>query len=273
MGGQRVSVIIPTYNCADYIPFALQSALAQTHTDREIIVVDDGSTDSTADCLAPYMSQIRYVRQDHAGVAAARNLGFRLAGGDYIALLDADDYWKPRKLEIQLLLALAAPDCGLYVCDGVPFEGEKIVRPNLFSEFYLDLLRKSTNGAFVMMAHRAFIAGPPIGCPAQTLIPRGVVEATGPIADKPIQDYDYYLRISQRYPVAFHHHLLVAYRIRNDSISGPLAGRQRLRNERLIPVLRAHAARCDNDEDRELVAEVIRYHENILARVQGSRDD
>jgi glycosyltransferase involved in cell wall biosynthesis len=97
-----VSVIIPTYNCSRFIAEALDSVLAQSVRPSEIIVVDDGSTDDTAARLAPYRALIRYERQENQGVSAARNNGVGRATGEFVAFLDADDGWHPRKLELQL---------------------------------------------------------------------------------------------------------------------------------------------------------------------------
>ncbi|HMF14016.1 MAG TPA: glycosyltransferase family A protein [Gemmataceae bacterium] len=97
-----VSVIMPTYNCSRFIAEALDSILAQSVRPSEIIVVDDGSTDDTAARLAPYLAHIRYERQENRGVSAARNNGVGRATGEFVAFLDADDVWHPRKLELQL---------------------------------------------------------------------------------------------------------------------------------------------------------------------------
>jgi glycosyltransferase involved in cell wall biosynthesis len=97
-----VSVIIPTYNCGRFIAQALDSVQAQSVRPSEIIVVDDGSTDDTSARLAPYWAHIRYERQENRGVSAARNTGVSRATGEFVALLDADDVWHPRKLELQL---------------------------------------------------------------------------------------------------------------------------------------------------------------------------
>ncbi|NDJ62769.1 MAG: glycosyltransferase, partial [Chloroflexi bacterium] len=97
-----VSVIIPTYNRAQLAREAVESVLAQTYQDFEIIVVDDGSTDDTAEVLAAYSDRIRYIRQDNSGVSAARNHGMRLARGSYIAFLDSDDLFLPNKLAVQV---------------------------------------------------------------------------------------------------------------------------------------------------------------------------
>lgn len=97
-----VSVVIPTYNRAWLLGRAIDSVLAQTFQSFEVLVVDDGSTDDTAAVVQAYGERVRYVRQENAGVAAARNTGVRLAHHELIAFLDSDDVWLPRKLELQV---------------------------------------------------------------------------------------------------------------------------------------------------------------------------
>lgn len=98
-----VSVLIPAYNDAKFVGQAIESVLAQSlRDDLEIIVVDDGSTDNTADVVRSFGSAVTLLQQQNAGVAAARNHAIRHASGEYIAFLDADDLWHPRKLEMQV---------------------------------------------------------------------------------------------------------------------------------------------------------------------------
>jgi dTDP-4-amino-4,6-dideoxygalactose transaminase/glycosyltransferase involved in cell wall biosynthesis len=111
-GESRFSVIIPTYNRADMVTEAVESVLAQTHRDFEIIVVDDGSTDDTTGALAPWRGRVRYVHQANAGLAAARNRGIREATGDFVAFLDSDDLFEPRLLERVLATFRARPEAG-----------------------------------------------------------------------------------------------------------------------------------------------------------------
>jgi glycosyltransferase involved in cell wall biosynthesis len=98
----KVSVIIPSYNCAPYLSDAISSVINQTYINLEIIIVDDGSTDNTAEVIAPFRNNIKYLKQENQGVSAARNAGMRRATGDLIAFLDADDIWFPDKIAIQL---------------------------------------------------------------------------------------------------------------------------------------------------------------------------
>ncbi len=98
----KVSVIIPTYNSANYLPEAIESVLAQTYKDFEIIVIDDGSTDNTKDVVAPYLDRIIFSEVPNGGPARARNRAIRESSSEYVAFLDADDIWYPDKLERQL---------------------------------------------------------------------------------------------------------------------------------------------------------------------------
>ncbi len=96
-----VSVIIPTYNRVKTIERAVNSVLAQTWTEQEVIVVDDGSTDQTGEILKVYGDKIRVIRQQNGGVSAARNAGIKAATGEIISFLDSDDEWLPSKTERQ----------------------------------------------------------------------------------------------------------------------------------------------------------------------------
>ncbi len=119
MDDNTISVLVPCYNAADYLSAALDSALAQTHRPTEIIVVDDGSTDRSAEIVGDYLYRfpdrgIRLIQQANAGESAARNTGIHAATGAWIAMLDADDWWEHNKLALQLAAAKeAGPRCVL----------------------------------------------------------------------------------------------------------------------------------------------------------------
>jgi len=106
---QLVSVIIPTYNREDFLRKAIGSVLAQTYRDFELIVVDDGSTDNTAELVASSGGAVRYFFQENQGPAAARNFGIQKARSNLLVFLDADDFFAPQKLAIQVAAMEAAP--------------------------------------------------------------------------------------------------------------------------------------------------------------------
>jgi len=118
----RVSVVIPTYNYARYVPEAIDSVLAQSFEGLEVIVVDDGSTDRTAEILRAFGGQLRDIRQEHRGLSAARNTGIRAARGQYVAFLDSDDLWLPEKVSLQVARLDAEPEVGLVYGEALFFD-------------------------------------------------------------------------------------------------------------------------------------------------------
>jgi glycosyltransferase involved in cell wall biosynthesis len=110
-----VSVIIPTYNRADFLPTAIKSVLDQTYPYIEIIVVDDGSTDDTGEVIKKFKRNVQYVATGHKGAGHARNTGMKAATGKYIAFLDSDDTYLPYKLDVQVSFIEAHPEIGM-VC-------------------------------------------------------------------------------------------------------------------------------------------------------------
>ena len=124
----RFSVIIPLYNKVPYIRKALESVLAQTYTDYELIIVDDGSTDGSAEIAEAFLQELpasRLLKQKNAGVSATRNNGFSVSSAEYIAFLDADDWWEPTYLERMAQLIEDYPDAGLYACNYVYYKPGK----------------------------------------------------------------------------------------------------------------------------------------------------
>lgn len=108
----KVSVVIPAYNSSRFIAEAVASVLTQTFADTEVIVVDDGSTDATGDIVARFPG-VTCIRKPNGGASSARNFGVRMASGELIAFLDADDVWHPQKLAAQVRLMDLHPDCDL----------------------------------------------------------------------------------------------------------------------------------------------------------------
>ncbi len=126
---KKVSVIIATYNYGRFITEAVDSVLNQTYPDREVIVVDDGSTDGTRNILKDYIESVRitYIYQKNSGPGAARNTGIRASGGEYVCFLDADDRYLPEKLERQAALLEDEEAAGCF-CNGMTFDGRPMLR-------------------------------------------------------------------------------------------------------------------------------------------------
>lgn len=115
-----VSVVIPVYNCVEYTPAALDSVFAQTFTNFEVVLVNDGSPDTEMleHLIAPYQDRIVYLKQENRGLSAARNTGIRAARGKYLAFLDSDDCWPPEYLAAQMKLFEETPSPDLVYSDG-----------------------------------------------------------------------------------------------------------------------------------------------------------
>ena len=132
----RVSVIIATYNRAHLLGRAIESVLGQTYCDFELIVIDDGSVDQTRQLMKSYEGRLRFLEQNHQGKSVALNAAIDEAKGEWVALLDSDDYWLPEKLQwqVQALGELQREGCGACFTDG-GFINNSAMTMSLF-EFY-----------------------------------------------------------------------------------------------------------------------------------------
>ena len=144
MRAGRVTVIITTYNYARYVQEAIQSVLSQSVVDLQIVVVDDGSTDNTPEVLAHIRDpRLEVVRTRNQGIGAARNEGLSRAKGDFIAFLDADDRWTPRKLEYQLEMMDGEEDMAAVFTNFVRFDEHRVYPMDQFT-FFPELATVST---------------------------------------------------------------------------------------------------------------------------------
>jgi glycosyltransferase involved in cell wall biosynthesis len=129
------SVVIPAYNVERYVAEALESVLAQTYQDVEIVVVNDGSTDGTAGVIDRYRDRVVYVEQANRGLAGARNAGLAVASGGLIALLDADDVWLPERLERCAALFAERPEVGFLTTDAWLLDDEIPTQKLFYGDF------------------------------------------------------------------------------------------------------------------------------------------
>ena len=148
-----VSVVIPSYNRAQYIAETIDSVLGQTHRNVEVIIIDDGSTDTTDEVVKPYLSQVKYIRQENAERGASRNHGLRVAMGEYISFLDSDDVWLPTKLEHDLKIFNRMPNVGLVCSNAVQIDASgkqlRLLTPRAYSGQVTDRLIENN---FILMA-------------------------------------------------------------------------------------------------------------------------
>lgn len=192
MSRPAVSVIIPTYNYGRFVTEAVDSVLAQTCQDLEVIVLDDGSTDDTSERLAPYNDRVRYIRQTNQGPSATRNNAIEVSRGEFIAFLDADDVWHPQKLEAQLAYVSRHPEVGLHAADGVverPTQWQPL--PSSLDEFAADI----SLDALVIRARFA---------PSGVMIRKTYLDEAGRFDPtlRWAEDRDLWLRIASRHRVS-----------------------------------------------------------------------
>ncbi|MEO7192517.1 MAG: glycosyltransferase [Vicinamibacterales bacterium] len=234
-----ISVVLTTFNHGQLVVDAVRSVLAQTIPPHEIIVVDDGSSDGTAHRLAgEFGSQIRCIFQPNAGIAGARNRGVREASGDLIALMDGDDLWHVRKLEIQGRAFGDHPESGLVA-----------VQVHLFNEDVPNLTAHVIDPPTVATSHRFYelLAGNFLATTTQVAIPKAVLDAVGPSDTRYAlcSDYDLYLRIALDYPITFVDVPLAFWRCHDKSASGPAAKRSLTWGPEMLKVLEAAKTRSD----------------------------
>ncbi|MEW6544056.1 MAG: glycosyltransferase family A protein [Nitrospirota bacterium] len=198
-----VSVVIPLYNAAEVVAETIHSVLAQTWTDREILVIDDGSTDGSADVVRTFGDQVRYYRFENAGVAKSRNRGIALSRGKYIALLDHDDLWDPTKLEKQVKVLEARPEVGLVYTGIVHLERDG--RPR--SKF-----PTGPSSRFYQLFVKGF--GP---TPSAAMLRRSLIDLAGGFDERfgsaGLDDHEFWPRIAQHCeivlidePLTYHRH-------------------------------------------------------------------
>jgi len=207
-----VSVIIPCYNQAHFLDEAIESVLAQTYSSREIIVVDDGSTDNTA-TVARCHSPVGYIYQENAGPSAARNTGVKESRGEYLVFLDADDRLLPEALEIGVGCLRQHPECAfasgfcrLIVADGSLLG--KPEQPSIARDYYLEFLRRNY-----------------IWCPGSVIYQRSIFEIVKGFDTSlgRCEDYDLFLRITKDHPIFCHNQFVADYRLHNSSRSADQA--------------------------------------------------
>jgi glycosyltransferase involved in cell wall biosynthesis len=215
MGAPSVSVVIPTYNYGHFVVGAVESVLAQTYSDYEVIVIDDGSTDDTRQRLAPFSDRIRYVYQENQGLSAARNRGIAEARGELIALLDSDDRWHPGFLELMVPPFELDPKLGL------------LGSSSIFSEEcpWSEIRGRDVEASDLpvkSLSVESFVTSHPIA-PSATLIRRSVLDTVGLFDTqlRSVEDRDMWIRIALAARTAHLDVPLAWVRVHRASMSSP----------------------------------------------------
>lgn len=207
-----VSVVIPNFNNSRYIVKTIKSVFAQTYKNIEIILVDDGSTDSSLETLKPFENQIIVIASDNNGAAHARNLGIRASSGEILAFMDSDDLWEPTKIEKQVLKMLTE-GLDLVYCSGREFG---INQKNFIQH----------KARFEGDCYKYFITHPTtaiivLGC-SSALIKKEILDKSGLFDENfkgPAEDWDFFRRICRNAKVGFLAEELVKYRIHGNNVS------------------------------------------------------
>lgn len=259
-----VSAIIPTYNRAHIVCESVESALQQTYANVEVIVVDDGSTDGTAERLRPYGDRIRFVAQANAGPAAARNRGIAMARGEMIAFLDSDDLWLPSKIERQVALMQRAGPSAPCCLTNIMMQWNSGDR----ASFDIALLRPpAQEGLWVnvdeVLATRFVLFNQGV------MIRRKVLERIGGFDEsiRYLEDYELPLRLSLEGPWAFIAEPLVIWReSATNSVYKNTIKEEICTMECLVEIMQRHLARVGNADHKERLRGYIRYELNRARR-------
>lgn len=209
----KVSVVIPLYNKARHIRRAIDSVLAQTRPPDEVVVVDDGSTDGSAQMVAEIQDpRIRLIAQSNGGVSAARNRGVQEASGDGIAFLDADDEWNPSFLETVTGLRDRFPKAGIYATSYRLCDGKRVWRPA-----HVDSPADPQGG--LMEDYFRSASGPAPFCSSSVMIPKPILNEVGlfPNGMAKGEDLCTWARIALRHPVAWSPQIGATYHLAADN--------------------------------------------------------
>ncbi len=187
---KTVGVVIPTYNRGWVVREAIDSVLEQTCQDFELVVVDDGSDDDTPAILDEYGDKIRVLRQNNKGVSAARNAGIRETSGEFIALLDSDDFWTPKKLEKQMAFFRSRPDALICQTQETWIRNGRRVNPK-------NRHQKPSGMIFEPSLSLCLVS------PSAAMFKRELIDEIG-LFDESLpacEDYDLWLRVATKYPI------------------------------------------------------------------------
>ncbi|MCO5388067.1 glycosyltransferase [Desulfosporosinus sp.] len=206
----KVSVVIPTYNHARYLPYALDSVINQSYANLEVIVIDDGSTDGTSEVVKPYRSKINYIYKANGGTPSALNLGLSVATGKYICWLSADDALIEDKVSKQVGLMESDQGLGFSYTSFVVIDANGTKQYDVNSAYYPDKQEMVTK-----LREGCFINGSSVMMNSSALKIVGNFDENLPQA----HDYDLWFRFLRHYSCGFQAEPLLAYRWHGENMS------------------------------------------------------
>lgn len=215
----KVSVIIPNYNYEKFIAATVESVLAQTYENIEIIIVDDGSKDNSLEVLKQFGEKIRIIEQKNQGVSEARNNGVRNSTGDFVAFLDADDIWLPEKLQRQIEKFNSDAEIGLVHCSMTLIDPQDKPIGEL----------KDGQEDWVAEEFLLFERGVVVGAGSTALVKRQIFDEVGgfDLRLSTAADWDFCYQISCKYRFGFISEPLVLYRMHGTNMHGNIPRMER----------------------------------------------
>lgn len=234
-----ISVIIPAYNCQEYISDAIDSVLSQTRAPDEIIIVDDGSSDNTKEIVLG-IEKIRYISQYHGGVSAARNTGIRLSASRWIAFLDSDDLWLPEHLE-NVMNVIKKYDLEWACGERIEVKYEKNILPKAFLEHKIALTEGELINNYFPTKIKPFLNV------SGAVISKKALEDVG-CFDETFhngEDTDLFYRLGYRYRKVGWVEASVIHRLRTDSLS-------KRKNSAPFNILKKHHDLITGSKDEDL---------------------
>ena len=255
----RVSVIIPTFNRAGLVSGAIKSVQSQSLPPDEIIVIDDGSTDETSAIIGQDFPTVKYFRRRNKGISSARNAGIRMAKGDWIAFLDSDDEWLPKKLAQQMNALSENPGMKIsYTNEIWVRHGRRVNQKKRHTKFGGHIYQRCLPLCIIS--------------PSSVVIHKSIFDEVGLFDESlPVcEDYDLWLRICSKFPVLYlQEYLIVKYGGHEDQLSRKYWGMDRFRIRSLEKILSASHL---SDSDRFATIKTLTTKARILRQGAQKRE-
>jgi glycosyltransferase involved in cell wall biosynthesis len=220
----KVSVLLPSFNFARYLPIAIRSVLSQSYSDLELIITDDCSTDGSREIAEEWRGLddrvITVFHDVNRGLAATRNSALSVSSGDFVAFCDADDIWLPHKLKVQMDCFRRSPEIGGVHSDSVIIDGEGNLTGQRFSSLFHRKGQKKSGDLFEELCQRSFLCVPTV------ILRREAIQYAGGFDARlrSLEDWVCWAKVSRKYRFYFVEEALVQYRLHAGGLSSNVKG-------------------------------------------------